>query len=106
MVVSSTEHLGIRTALHVMNVEHIFDLIVSGQDVPKTNPDPSIYLKAIEECPYDVDSMVVIEDSTMGIQDARKAGLKVICKKDNRFGYDQSGCWNSIDTLSDLKKLI
>lgn len=58
-----------------------FSHIVSGEDFPKSKPDPSIFIHAASLSDAPKENCVVIEDSTNGIQAAKSAGL--YC-----FGYD------------------
>ena len=58
-----------------------FSHIVSGEDFPKSKPDPSIFIHAASLSDAPKENCVVIEDSTNGIKAAKSAGL--YC-----FGYD------------------
>lgn len=51
---------------------------------------------------YNDDNFYAIEDSTIGIMAAKKANMKVIGKKDNRFGFDQSSADYLIDDLNEI----
>ena len=49
---------------------------------------------------------LVVEDSTYGIMAAKAAGAIVIGKKDERFGYDQSGADYLIKHLTEIVEII
>ncbi|EHO12772.1 HAD hydrolase, family IA [Myroides odoratimimus CCUG 12901] len=70
-----------------------FTHIVSGEDLPKSKPDPAIFLKAASLAKYsDKDDCIVIEDSTNGIKAANAAGIKVIgYKSANSKQQDYTG---------------
>lgn len=70
-----------------------FTHIVSGEDLPKSKPDPAIFLKAASLAKYsDVADCVVIEDSTNGIKAANAAGIRVIgYKSENSKQQDYTG---------------
>lgn len=58
-----------------------FSHIVSGEDFPKSKPDPAIFVEAVRLSGESAESCVVIEDSTNGIKAAKAAGIYTI-------GYD------------------
>ncbi len=105
-LVSNSSKNSIDLALESCSIQNYFSYIVPGDDVKKKKPDPEIYLKAIQESQCSCKDIVVIEDSTKGIQAAKAAGLRVICKKDLRFHYDQSACWKTIDDLKNLLEIL
>ena len=105
-VVSNSSLDAIDMALTTTKIKEYFDFIIPGNNVKKRKPDPEIYLKAIKKCSSSIEDIVVIEDSTKGIQAAKAASLRVICKKDDRFNYDQSGCWKYIDDLAELLEIL
>ena len=57
---------------------HNFDVVVCGDDVPRTKPDPAPYLAAAAALGVDPRSCVVIEDSPSGVASARAAGCPVV----------------------------
>jgi beta-phosphoglucomutase-like phosphatase (HAD superfamily) len=52
-----------------------FHLVLAGDVVSRKKPDPEIYLLAKEKLGLDANSCVVIEDSQIGLQAAKAAGL-------------------------------
>jgi HAD superfamily hydrolase (TIGR01509 family) len=55
-----------------------FDVVVTGDDVPVTKPDPAPYLLALRRLGVTASQAVACEDSKTGVQAARAAGLTVI----------------------------
>jgi len=57
-----------------------FDVILAGDDVERKKPDPQIYKEALRRFPESVDpsKCVVIEDSLIGLQAAKAAGMKCV----------------------------
>ncbi|AWM14855.1 ABC transporter ATP-binding protein [Flavobacterium sediminis] len=51
---------------------------VSGEDFPKSKPDPAIFIHAAGLSAFADENCIVIEDSTNGITAAKAAGLKCI----------------------------
>ncbi len=59
-----------------------FSVIVCGDMVEKSKPEPEIYLKACEGLQVRPDECYVLEDSKSGILSGFKAGCKVIMVPD------------------------
>ncbi len=55
--------------------ENFFDVIVSGSDVPEKKPNPSIYLKTVEELGAKPQDCIVVEDALSGVLAAKSANL-------------------------------
>lgn len=55
-----------------------FDVVVSGDDVEKSKPDPAPYLLAAKQLSVDILKCLVIEDSLTGVQSGLSSGAKVI----------------------------
>jgi HAD superfamily hydrolase (TIGR01509 family) len=55
-----------------------FDVIVSGDDVEKSKPDPAPYLLAAKQLSVDILKCLVLEDSLTGVQSGLSSGAKVI----------------------------
>ena len=55
-----------------------FDLIIHGELVSKSKPDPEIYNLALTESKSNRDSILVLEDSQNGYISAKKAGLDCV----------------------------
>lgn len=58
-----------------------FSHIVSGEDFPKSKPDPAIFIEAVRLSGEPAENCVVIEDSANGIKASKAAGIYTI-------GYD------------------
>lgn len=64
-----------------------FTDLVSGEDFPKSKPDPAIFLHAasLAHCP--IDQCVIIEDSTNGVRAAKAAGILCIAYHSQNSKY-------------------
>lgn len=82
------------------------DVIVSGAGLPESKPDPEIYYRTLEALNMDRRECLAVEDSTYGIQAARRAGILVAAKRDERFGFRQEEADFLIDRLGQLPELI
>lgn len=67
-----------------------FDLVVSGKQFKQSKPNPEIYHYTAKTLGVPEAECFVIEDSTVGIEAAKRAGMTVAALKDDRFGFDQS----------------
>lgn len=100
---SPMEH--IQAMLAETRLKGLFTVLVSGRDFKETKPDPQIYLHTLGELGMAADECVAVEDSPYGILAAKRAGLRVIAKRDARFSYDQSAADCFIDDIRELKEL-
>ena len=86
-------------------IDSYFDSVVCGDMVKKAKPDPEIYIYTMKKMGVEPKDCYVVEDSTFGLQAAESAGTVVICKRDDRFGYDQSGADYYIDRLAEIENI-
>lgn len=56
----------------------IFDAVVTGEDVEEGKPAPEPYLTCLEMLHVQKDECIVIENSPLGVESAKRAGLFVI----------------------------
>lgn len=62
----------------IINMENIFDLIITGEDVVKTKPDPEIFFKCMRYFNVMPKETVIFEDSDIGIEAAKDTGAWII----------------------------
>jgi beta-phosphoglucomutase len=55
-----------------------FDVIVTGEDITRTKPDPEGYLAALSRLGVSPESCLVLEDSINGVASANAAGCAVV----------------------------
>ena len=89
-VVSSTNSRNVLFALNRLSILQYFDAIVCGDMVEKTKPSPEGYLKAARYLQVEPGDCVIIEDSPIGIQAAKNAGIIVIGYKGSEHTQDTS----------------
>ena len=89
-LVESCKEYGLKVGLvtasgsRLMNVvlgnfpTNLFDVVVSGDDVVKSKPDPEPYLKAARDLSVEIEQSVVIEDSVTGVTSGLASGAHVI----------------------------
>ncbi len=66
----------VRRQMKTVGILDDFDVIVCGDMVTKSKPDPDIYLKACELIKVDPKECYAVEDSYNGIRSAHAAGMK------------------------------
>jgi len=75
VLASSASKVTIQKVFDRFDLHQYFTYKVSGEDFPKSKPDPAIFLNAAELAGADVSTCIVIEDSTNGIKAAKAAGI-------------------------------
>lgn len=85
------------------NIEHYFQVLISGEDLPQSKPAPDIYLKTAQELNVKPQACVVLEDSTNGTIAAKKANMFCIGFKNTNSGnQDLSKADVLIHKISDI----
>ena len=64
--------------LKKVNLLHLFDVIIDGNKVSASKPDPQVFLDGALALNIDPAGCVVFEDAIAGVQAAKAAGMKVI----------------------------
>lgn len=100
---SSSYHAWIGYAMEQFDLADYFEKIVSAEDVDGAGkPAPDIYREAIRQLNVNPDDVIVVEDSAVGVQAAKAAGLKVI-------GYQSEINDQNLDdahtTVTDLRQI-
>lgn len=105
-IASSSPRDVIGHVLDVCGIGSCFELIVSGTDFEESKPNPAIYLYTLDALGLGADECRVVEDSDYGITAATRAGISVIARREERFGFSQEGATYYIDTFSELLDLL
>ena len=79
-----------------------FDLIVSGGQFKQSKPDPEIYHYTAKTLKVKEAECFVIEDSEVGIEAGKAAGMTVAALRDDRFGFDQGKADHHMDSLLEI----
>jgi HAD superfamily hydrolase (TIGR01509 family) len=74
-VASSSSRQLIEAALGALQIRSAFDAVCSAEDVGAGKPDPAVYLAACRALAVPPDRCVALEDSALGCQAARAAGI-------------------------------
>jgi beta-phosphoglucomutase len=81
-VISSSKNL--MMILEKADIKHLFEVIISGNDITKGKPDPQVFLMAADKLNVGADESVVFEDATLGVEAAKRAGMRCV-------GIDRAG---------------
>jgi HAD superfamily hydrolase (TIGR01509 family) len=87
--------LGLRTC---------FDVIVTGAEVARGKPEPDIFLLAARRMNFVPGECIVFEDSTVGIEGARRAGSPCIALATTHTKEELSAC-SAFRIISDFRSL-
>lgn len=108
-VASSGQREHIERILTLGGVREEIDFVMSGWELAKSKPDPTIYLKVLEHFAIPAEQTVAIEDSSYGIAAAKGAGIPVIAYEETRIAIDQSQanfkCRDMLHILEMIKQL-
>jgi len=90
-LVSAAQAAGIRLAvgtaapqsnvdftLDGLGVREQFDTVVGAADVKRGKPEPDVFLLAAERCGADPANCIVFEDAPLGVEAARRAGMRCV----------------------------
>ena len=79
--------LAVGTAAPLANVEFTldgldlrrhFETVVGATDVPRGKPHPDVFLEAAKRCGAEPADCIVFEDAPLGVEAARRAGMRVV----------------------------
>lgn len=89
-----------------LNLAGLFDPIVCGDGQFRAKPAPDIYLEMLRLLELPAERCVVVEDSLVGVQAARAAGLRVIGLAGTfppaelaAVADEVAGCWEDVGRL-------
>lgn len=77
-IASSSRKAIVDFVLDQLEIKDYFATIITGEDVQKAKPDPTIYLLTAQKLNINPKLCVVFEDSIAGVKAAKNAGMKVV----------------------------
>ena len=77
-VATSASRFDVDRLLGRLGLRDRFDVVVAAEDVRFGKPDPEVYLRAAAGLAVEPAGCLVFEDSVVGVQAARSAGMRVI----------------------------
>jgi beta-phosphoglucomutase len=77
-VATSAPPANIVFTLDDLDLRRHFDAVVGAADVARGKPHPDVFLKAAEKLGMNPADCIVFEDAPMGVEAARRAGMKAV----------------------------
>ena len=78
ILASSASKVTIERVFNRFHLHSYFSHIISGEDFPKSKPDPAIFVDAALKSGHLFENCIVIEDSSNGVRAAKLANLRCI----------------------------
>ncbi|MDM8528578.1 HAD family phosphatase [Anaerolineales bacterium HSG24] len=75
IVASSTERGWVREKLRITHLDHRFEQVVGGNEIPMGKPAPDIFLEAARRINVPTEQCIVLEDSEAGVLAGHAAGM-------------------------------
>lgn len=79
---SSNQRQYVESQLASVELLGYFDALVCGDDVPRSKPDPAIYITACKKLGVSPRDAYALEDAPAGVRSARLAGMQVLMVPD------------------------
>jgi HAD superfamily hydrolase (TIGR01509 family) len=77
-LVTTASGSSVQAVLAAHGLRDLFDSVITGDDVTEAKPSPEAYLLAAERLAVQPAGCLVIEDSDVGVESARRAGMVVM----------------------------
>ena len=81
-------------------------VVLSGEELKESKPNPEIYLAAAEKLDVDIKKCIVVEDSKYGIEAGKRAGAYVIARKEERFACCQERADKIVENIAELRRFL
>lgn len=96
----------IHEALGQCGIDDRFELFVSGEQFRESKPDPEIYLHTCDRLGLAPAACACVEDSFYGIAAGKAAGMYVIAKREERFGFSQDAADVIVDEIPGVLDVV
>lgn len=107
LALASSTHLElVERVLKENQIRKYFEAVVSGEQFKRSKPDPEIYLYTAEKLGVPPGKCLAVEDSTIGITAAHRAGMKIAAVRDERYHFDQSLADYILDGVKDVLEAV
>ena len=77
-IASSSHKRLIEYVLKELEIAPLFDSVVGAEDVANSKPNPEIFLTCAKKLHAEPTECLVVEDSKLGVEGAKKAGMKCL----------------------------
>jgi HAD superfamily hydrolase (TIGR01509 family) len=105
---TSTSREKATNLLERAGIKDKFNVMIFGDEVVNSKPDPEIFLKASEKLGVNPEKCIVLEDSPAGIEAAYRAGMKGINIPDLKMPDEQikKHAYKILDSLLDVRDYL
>lgn len=103
---SSTQLDLVERVLNENEIRPYFEVVVSGNQFKRSKPDPEIYLYTAKKLGVQPRECLAVEDSTIGITAAFRAGMKIGAVVDKRYQFDQSRAHFMLERVKDVLSVV
>jgi HAD superfamily hydrolase (TIGR01509 family) len=104
-IASNAPSVNIAFTLDGLGVRQHFEAVVGADDVERGKPAPDVFLRAAEQCGVAPEHCIAFEDSTVGVQAARDAGMRTVVLTTTMPAAAFSAFDNVIAWVSDFNAL-
>lgn len=77
-VATAAPDANIEFTLDGLDLRRHFDTVVGAADVARGKPHPDVFLLAAERCGVAPENCIVFEDAPLGVEGARRAGMRAV----------------------------
>ena len=102
VVASSGEMDNIVAILTYHELGNFFDAIVSGNYLPESKPDPTVFLHAAAAVGAEPAHCLVVEDGVVGVEAAQRAGMRCLAVTSTHPAERLAGADQIVASLDDL----
>jgi beta-phosphoglucomutase len=99
-IATAAPRANIDAVLEALSATHIFQAIVSAEDVHRGKPDPEVYLMAASRVGVPPERCIVVEDAVAGVEGARRGGMRSIGVSHNGVHLPADIVVPSLDVLN------
>ena len=78
-----------KNIINKANIDDYFSLVYTREDAKEIKPNPEIYLKVVNELKVEKKDCLIFEDSLIGIEAAKNAGIEVVAVYDKYSDADR-----------------
>lgn len=105
-VASGSNHAAIENVVHYLKITKYFSVMVGKDEVEHSKPSPDVYLECLLKLGVDPKDAIVIEDSPIGIEAAKAAGIYTIAVTHTHEISELQKADAIIDDLKDITTTI
>jgi HAD superfamily hydrolase (TIGR01509 family) len=98
-IASAAPRANVEVVLQALSATHVFQAVVSAEDVHRGKPDPEVYLMAASRVGVPPERCIVVEDAVAGIEGARRGGMRSIGVSRNGHHLGADVVVGSLDLL-------